>query len=371
MRIEGRYFYPSQARFVPAWASAPEKKVIRIEDDHGDILAEGPAKLMKISSRLARLTRRFDLPDGAHFETDDNDGADVLLRRLRRWRRGRLTDRLEKAWPVIGLSVVVMAAALVFFVAQGVPVASEWLARKTLPVVAHTMSEQTLMALDRFALTPAKLSTAEQAHANALFQRVAAHAPGGVSFYRLIFRGGGRIGPNAFSLPDGSVVLTDPLWKLAKTDAEIEGVFAHEMSHAARAHQLQRVYAASLFPAALAIFTGDISQISQMAAILPGLIAQASYSRGYEQQADDDAAAIMRSMHEKPSAMAELMERLDKKMCGPKGCPPSWIGNHPDTIYRAARLRLEDRGPLTPADACAGDWTNRISLHCIQLYIKK
>ncbi|MEJ0042041.1 MAG: M48 family metallopeptidase [Rhizomicrobium sp.] len=166
-------------------------------------------------------------------------------------------------------------------------------------------------------------------------------------------------------MPDGTIVMTDPLWALVKQDAEIEGVFAHEMSHVDHAHQLQRIFEASLIPATIAIFTGDMSQMSQISAILPGIIVQSAYSRGFEQQADDDGAATLRRMGEKPSRMADLLERMDKKLCGKNGCPPSWIGDHPNTAIRAARLRAEDKGPIAQAQDCLRPWQSGISLRCL------
>ena len=362
---EGRYFFPNAARFVPAHASAASGRRLRVEDDIGTLLAEVPARAVRVSARLARLTRRFDLPDGGIFECDDNDAADALLRALGKRRRGSFTDRLERAWPVVALSLFVTLTTGAFFVVQVIPAVAEWLARETLPAVAHTMSEQTLRALDFGALKPTRLKPADRARATKLFATVAAHARGGSGAYRLVFRAGGELGPNAFALPDGTIVMTDDLWPLIRNDQEIEGVFAHEMSHVDHAHGLQRVYEASLFPAALAIFTGDVSQISQMGAILPGIIAQSAYSRRFEQQADDDAAATLRRMGGKPSHMADLLERLDKRMCAGKTCPPSWIGDHPNTIERAARLRAEDRGALI--DLCSGDWRARLALNCLGL----
>ena len=38
-------------------------------------------------------------------------------------------------------------------------------------------------------------------------------------------------------------------------------------------------------------------------------------------------------------ALADLLERMDKKMCGKESCGPSWLGSHPATALRAARLR--------------------------------
>ena len=66
---------------------------------------------------------------------------------------------------------------------------------------------------------------------------------------------------------------------MAKMTTEIEGVFAHEMAHVYHAHGLQRVYQASLVPAAIAFITGDASQVGHFATILPGVLLQSAYSR--------------------------------------------------------------------------------------------
>jgi Zn-dependent protease with chaperone function len=367
--IEGRYFFPNAAHFVEARAEAVAR-VLRITGADGAVLAEVPGKEVRATARLASLPRRLDLPGGSRFDTPDNDGADALLRALGRWRRGRFTDGLERAWPVVLASLLVTLAAGYYLMVQAIPEASEWLALRTPPAVAHIMTEQTLMALDRFALGPTKLSKADQDKANRLFQAVAAHARGGRGAYRLVFRGvrGAKdgVGPNAFALPDGTVVMTDPLWPLVKDDAEIEGVFAHEMSHVDHAHGLQRIYAASLFPAILALVTGDVSNVSQMAAVLPGIIAQSAYSRSFETQADDDGAATLRSMGLKPSHMADLLERMEKSVCKKADdCVKSWLGDHPDTDLRAVRLRREDLGPLNDRDSCWKPWITGITLRCL------
>ncbi|MEI9888734.1 MAG: M48 family metallopeptidase [Rhizomicrobium sp.] len=374
--LEGRYFYPNAARFVPARASVVPVRILHIEDEHGQVLDEVLGRQVKITARLASLARRFDLPDGGRFETEDNDAADSLIWALRRRRRGKFTDRLERAWPVVLASLIVTLLAGYYVFAQVIPVGAEWLARATLPAVAHTMSEQTLRVLDHTALTATKLKAGEQFRATKLFMQVAAHARGGLGAYRLVFRAGRKgmggpdaFGPNAFALPDGTIVMTDSLWALIKNDAEIEGVFGHEMSHVDHAHGLQLVYEAALLPAALAIFTGDVSQVSQMAALLPTIILQSSYSRGMESQADDDSAAVLRSMHLKPSHMADLLLRLDSKVCGKAGCPRDWVSDHPDTVARAARLRLQDLGPVAAGIDCARPWATGISLRCLGITV--
>jgi len=307
---------------------------VKITNDAGDILAVVPLKSVQASSRLGAMRRRLDFPDGSSFDTADNDGVDALLGRY------SLLHRLEKSWRTVVVSVIVAALAAIGFALYGVPVTAALLARHTPPSVAVYTTEQTLQAMDKIALKPSKTPDAVQKHYRDLFAAVAATAPRGATGYHLLFRDAPVIGPNAFALPDGTVVMTDQMIPFVKKDEEIEGVFAHELSHVDRAHGLQRIYQASLVPAAIAFITGDASQIGQFAAILPGILLQSAYSREFEHQADDDAAKQLRRMGASPAPLADLLERLEKKLCGRKqGCGPNWLGSHPATTERAAWLR--------------------------------
>ena len=343
--LAGRFFPPHSARVVLARASVSADFTLRIETSDGALLTEAPAKQVRISARLANVPRRFEFPDGARFETDDNDGADRLIADLRGHRRSSLIHRIERSWRWIAASVVVAAALTYAFVEYGIPVAALWLAERTPHKLAVIVSDQTMEFFDSMALGASRLPAADRQRATTLFRRVASHEPLGPDGYHLFFRRGGAVGANAFALPDGRVVMTDELWQLVKNDEEIEGVFAHEMAHVNHAHGLQRVYQASLIPAALALLTGDPSQFSQVATVLPGILIESSYSRAFEQQADDDAAITLKRMGASPTHLAELLQRLEAKQCGKGGCGPSWIGTHPDTASRSARLLKEAREP--------------------------
>jgi Zn-dependent protease with chaperone function len=308
--------------------------ILEVRDETGAVLASIPLASVRTTSRLGAIRRRLDFPDGSSFDTTDNDGVDALLG------RPSLLHRLEKSWRMVLVSVVVAGLAAGAFALYGVPATAGYLARHTPSSVAGYTGRQTLQAMDKIALNPSRAPAAVQKHYRDLFAAAAAAAPRGTKGYHLLFRDAPAIGPNAFALPDGSVILTDQMIALIKKDEEIEGVFAHEMSHVDRAHGLQRIYQASLVPAAIAFVTGDVSQIGQFAAILPGILLQSAYSRDFEQQADDDAARQLHRMGKSPAPLAELLERLEKKLCGHKdGCGPNWLGSHPATTERTTWLR--------------------------------
>jgi len=333
LRLRGRYFFPLSARCVDAVADT-SGETLKIMGVDGMALASLPLKSVRATSRLGSMRRRLDFPDGSSFDTEDNDAVDAMLGRT------GILHRLERSWRMVVASVIVAALASVGFVLYGVPATAGWLARHTPPSLAAYTTRQTLDTMDRIALNPSKTSPIVRQHYSRLFAMVASQAPRGAGGYRLLFRDAPAIGPNAFALPDGTVILTDQMIPLVIRDEEIEGVFAHEMSHVDHAHGLQRIYQASLVPAAIAFVTGDASQLGHFAAILPGILLQSAYSRAFEQQADDDAAALLRRMGKSPAPLADLLERMEKKMCGRQGgCGPNWLGTHPATDLRAQRLR--------------------------------
>lgn len=338
--IEGRYFFPHATRFVAARARGQDGRLV-IEDLDGNRLNEAEAKKVRVSPPLGRLRLRLSLPDGSHFESEDAHGVEKLRRELK-LRGGRgLMHRIERSGRWIAVAVLASAVLSYAFIDIGIPWIALKLAQATPPSIAGAVSRQTLNILDRGALAPSALKAKDRARLESLFRKVAAHEPRGIGGYTLLLRKGRGIGANAFALPDGSVVMTDELYGLARNDEEIEGVFGHEMAHVNHAHGLQRVYQASMIPAAVALITGDVSQVSQLATVLPGILVESAYSKNFEQQADDDAAAVLIKMGAKPSRLGDLLKRLEQSHCGKGRCAPSWLGSHPDTDTRVERLKQE------------------------------
>ena len=334
MPLSGFYFPPGSARQTEAVLRlAADEDYLVIQDSGGAILARAPRRRVTATSRLGALRRKVEFPDGALFETADNDGVDALLKG-----HGGTLARLERSWRLAALSLLAIIACATLFILYGVPSSAEWLARETPPSASRLIADQTLKAMDGKLLLPTRLPLARQQQIRDRFAIVAGWEASGHR-YDLLLRSAPHIGPNAFALPDGRIVVTDQLALMAEGNADLDGVLAHEMAHVNHAHGLRSVYQASLVPAAIAFITGDASQFAQMTVILPAILLQSAYSRKFEQQADDDAAALMRRHGEDPAALAGFLERMELKTCGKTGCGPSWLGSHPVTSARAARLR--------------------------------
>lgn len=94
---------------------------------------------------------------------------------------------------------------------------------------------------------PSRLPTARQAEISRRFE--ALQAPDdGVPAYEIVFRANRRLPANAFALPSGTLILTDDLVKLAKTDNHLMAVLAHELGHVQARHGLRLVIQAFRSP---------------------------------------------------------------------------------------------------------------------------
>jgi Zn-dependent protease with chaperone function len=331
--LSGYYFPAGSARFVEAVAQlSPDGKSLAIAAN-GTLLTSIPTRDVKVSSRLGPLSRKLEFPDGGLFETRDNDAVDALLKGS-----SGILAWMERSWRLTLVSLGIVAIGAAWFAYYGVPAGAHWLALRTPPGIARVITNETLSVIDRRVLLPTRLPAARQKDVLAHFQRVAGWQTDGRR-YTLLFRNSPAIGPNAFALPDGRVVITDQLAQMSRDDQELDGVFAHEMSHVNHAHGLQSVYQASLVPAVIAFVTGDAGQVGHIAAILPGILLQSAYSRGFEQEADDDANRELRAHGEDPGHLADLLERMEREICSKGECLPSWLGSHPQTAVRALRLR--------------------------------
>jgi Zn-dependent protease with chaperone function len=152
----------------------------------------------------------------------------------------------------------------------------------------------------------------------------------------LVFRGG--VGPNAFALPDGTVVATDELVELAHDDEEVLAVLAHEIGHVHHRHSLRMALQSSTVLLLISAYLGDVTQLTTISTALPGVYANASYSRELETEADTFALAYLDQNGIPHRRFADILRALQ----GQSGTDPDrgmqYLASHPPTSERIARF---------------------------------
>jgi hypothetical protein len=159
---------------------------------------------------------------------------------------------------------------------------------------------------------------------------------------------------NAFALPGGPMFLHRGMIEAAKTDAEVAGVMAHELSHVilrhgtAQATKGQKFQIGAIAGQILGAIVGGTKGevISQGSQVVAGTWFM-KYGREYESQADILGAQIMARAGYDPRQMANMFRTIAQQG-GARG--PEWLSSHPDPGNRynainkeAGMLRVEGR----------------------------
>jgi Zn-dependent protease with chaperone function len=225
--------------------------------------------------------------------------------------RESLVVSAQQSWRWVLACVLGLVVLAVVLQQWGVPAASRAVVAALPLSVDQMLGEKTLALIDERLMQPSKLSLDERARLQAaLVKALGASPAGSIPHWQLLFRKS-RIGPNAFALPGGTLVMTDELVELVEHDDQvITAVLAHEIGHVQHRHGLRMLVQATALSGLAGIVLGDFSTVL---ASVPVLLGQASYSREAEHEADAAAVRILKAASISPLVMITLFEKLDKK----------------------------------------------------------
>jgi Zn-dependent protease with chaperone function len=336
--VAGRLFPPGAARSGPAdLRLAPDGRVRLSAGGPGDTVErEVDLAAATVSSRIGRVPRRIEFPDGATFETGDNDGVDALL--VAAGRRPASTvhgwERFRLRLVVVVVLAVVLGGALLRF---GVPAAAD-LATGLVPHdVDAAVGEHTLFTLDKLVFGESRASDERKAGVRRAFGELVAASRLEPDETRLEFRRGGEIGANAFALPGGIVVVTDEMLSKAPDDDALAGVLAHELGHVEGRHGMRRVLRAAGLGAATLVIFGDPGAVLDEMTGFAAVALDLSYSRSFEAEADARAAELLVATGRSPDDLARLLAAFIDEDDG--DAVSRWLSSHPQLSDRVEALR--------------------------------
>ncbi|MGC4060036.1 MAG: M48 family metallopeptidase [Aquabacterium sp.] len=323
-----------------------------------DLIRQVPLSKVQWPERTRHGFRLAHIADGGSIQALDASDWDTWTRQHKLGEPLVVKAQQSWRWTVVATCLLLTVTVLGYW--WGLPLA----ARAIAPLIPLSVDKQvgrtTLQAMDDQWLKPSKLQAADQAHWRARFDLAAqrdaqAHdgaTPGlPIQWY---FRQA-PIGPNAFALPDGSVIVTDELIDLLHDREDVLlGVLGHELGHVALRHGMRTLIQTGLLSAATSVALGDFSSVLAGAPVLLGHMA---YSRDLEREADESAIRFMRHNDIRPSAMIVLFQRLEawrrqEQARRPSGqgtsSTPGLMGiafsSHPPDAERIARFKAADQG---------------------------
>ena len=176
-----------------------------------------------------------------------------------------------------------------------------------------------------------------------IITRLAAQAPGADYPYEIDAVNATAV--NAFALPGGPMYVNRGLITTVRSEAELAGVLAHEMSHVVLRHGTEQASKAYLGQAGLGLLGGLIGRGSTSADIVNaiggfGLNAVfLKFSRSDELEADALGAEIMAKAGYDPGAMATMFALLRSEQGRDPGKLEEFFSSHPSPADRENRIR--------------------------------
>src|SRR5258708_3441685 len=285
-----------------------------------------------VDERLGRAPRRLRLKEGRLWKV--REGGEVEAQGLEAAHRDGWVERMQRRLQFVLFSIVACVVLVVAAYKWGLPWAAAKGAHTLPPAIGRTLSVQALKLLDGKILMPSGIAEERQQALSAQFH--ALRLPeGGTPGSELLFRNSPQLGANAFTLPDGTIVVLDDLLTSIGDDPQILAVFAHELGHAHGRHGLQLLLQSSAVGAFWALYVGDISSLLAAA---PAAIVQATDSQELERQADDYGAALLMHNGLSPALLANPLTKLaESQSATSKG---GYLSSHPSTDERMRHLRM-------------------------------
>lgn len=167
--------------------------------------------------------------------------------------------------------------------------------------------------------------------------------------------------PNAFALPGGYLYVTTGLLPILESEDELGCILAHEIIHANNRHSIKQLKK-SIFPRLLelpgnllGLLNKDLGAIFNAPIQTSNALLLASYSRGFETEADIEGIKIAGSAGYDPNAMIRSLSRMSEAIEVAVGYKEekNYFNDHPYTPDRTktlakniTKLDWESRDPI-------------------------
>ncbi|WP_299971312.1 M48 family metallopeptidase [uncultured Roseobacter sp.] len=321
------------ARLLLSQAAAGTK--VEIQSEEQAIIGAALLSEVKIDTPLGRAPRKLTLPDGSVFETDDHGGFDQLLGR----QRGAALHDLEAFRPRLVTFVVFCIAAVWMLWRYGLDVIVAVAVVLTPPVLIEQIDKGSLQSLDFAMAEPSKLSSEEKEKAKRIYDNLLATLPAAEKkqhSFDLLFRDIPDMGPNAFALPGGTVVLTDAFVEMFPEQDVVAGVLGHEIGHVVEEHGLKRFYRSLGLYMLIAFLAGDPGPILEDIVLEGNLLLSLSYSRSQEMSADEFGLRLAAEAGFDPAGLAQFFSKVQELYGGRE--PAQWMSLHPSSSERVEAI---------------------------------
>ena len=323
--IQGAAYGAGASRRVDAQLTVTAEGA-ELRDAAGTVLARAPRQELQFDTPIGTAPRKVTFPDGALFETTDHAGFVAVTGQT----RGAVLHQYEAFGPrLIGVALACVVAAWAIW-RYGLDILAAVAIAATPPALVAQMDRGTLQAIDTVIAEDSTLSAADRAKVEAIFTKLTAALPEDVRAtqdFALLFRNMPGLGPNAFALPAGTMVMTDDFVKEFPDPDVIAGVLGHEMGHVVDQHGLYRLYRSLGSAVLVAFLAGDVGPILDDIVLEGNVLLSLSHSRAQEREADEFGLRLAAAAGYDPAGLAVFFQRIAEEYGADEGM--EWRSTHP------------------------------------------
>ncbi|MCP4265770.1 MAG: M48 family metallopeptidase [Candidatus Brocadiaceae bacterium] len=330
-RLEGSYYDGKVPIAHPALLVLGDNEVTLTS---GDTTLTYELNKLRVTPRTGHADRFITLSDGGQYQCTDQPILDRLPQEIR---SEGLVAWFENRISIVVASAAIIICALLIGYFFGLPVVGENIAKQISIETAASLGDHVLAWFDNNKwFNTSHIKQDQQDSITNKFNKL--HEGLSMSPHiKLEFRCSERIGPNAFALPGGTIVITDQMIEIADSKEEILAILAHEIGHAELRHCIREIVQGSVVALVATTITADAASLSAAVTGLPVIMAQTKYSRDFERESDEFAFHLLTRNHISTEAFASIMERLDKDNKSIDKL--SFVSTHPVTYKRIERAR--------------------------------
>jgi len=328
---EGFAYAAGTSQRQPARLVLHPSGFVELHGAAGALLARVPRDRLQADAPLGSAPRKLGFPDGTLFETTDH----IAFLAITGQTRGSLLHKYEAfRGHLVGVVALCLLATWALW-RYGLDILVAVAIWATPPAIIAQMDVGTLRVLDFQWAEPSALLPEQKAEAEAIFVRLRAALPPDVqekTRFTLLFRDMPGMGPNAFALPGGTIVLTDTFVTEFPQADVLAGVLGHEMGHVVDQHGLKRLYRSLSVAVLIAFLAGDVGPILEDVVLEGNLLLQLSHSRAQEREADAFGLGLAANAGYDPAGLAMFFEQIAQDY-GDQG-DMDWLSTHPSSAQR-------------------------------------
>jgi len=345
--IEGELFPPQSSM------STPIRLVINGENYHVDIKhasekIQGSVKALRIEPAIGDMPRKIYLEGEFLFETYELDKVEKLAGGSF-WSGLARTERF--GWHIVPLAIATPFLAFGLY-RMLIPLLISFGMFMTPDAMLRTIDKNTIKTID-FKLTKAtEIDQARQDEIQAIFERLVKTAEAQsdkkrrIPKYKLLFRHSDIIGPNAFALPGGTIVMTDELIEMfPEQDYVLSAVLAHEVGHVDEEHSLRQIYRALGMAAMIGLIAGDAGPMLEDIILEGSALLSLSFSREHEMAADNFSYNLLIDSDMRADGLITFFEKIEEDIKIPES--GEWMMTHPLSDKRIENIRSRMEGAET------------------------